>query len=56
MYGVDGGALVFPGRNCSVTTAHNTILCYTSEGAGSNLGWTLTIGNQTSQSPVTNYG
>ena len=55
VFGVDGAAPRFPARMCSVTVAHAVIVCAVAEGAGVNLGWSLTVGNQTSQSPVTGY-
>ena len=54
-YGANGAEALFPAVNCIVVVAHNVINCSTSAGAGFNIGWTLSIGNQTSQSPVTAY-
>ena len=55
VYGQNGNEAKFPAVNCQVTEAHKTIECSTTPGAGFDIGWTLTIGNQTSQSPVTSY-
>ncbi len=55
-YGSDGTVAEFPAVNCSVVVAHRQVNCTTTAGAGSDITWVLTIGNQTSQSPVTNYG
>jgi hypothetical protein len=46
----------FPATNCTVVEAHQRVNCTTTEGAGFSIVWLLTIGNQTSQSPVTSYG
>jgi hypothetical protein len=47
--------VTFPATGCVVVDAHRKINCTTTEGAGFSIVWLLTIGNQTSQSPVTNY-
>jgi hypothetical protein len=54
-YGNNGDEALFPAVRCVVVVAHTAIDCFTSAGAGFDIGWTLTIGNQTSQSPVTSY-
>ncbi len=55
LYGANGELAVFPANNCTVVEPHEVVHCYTMPGAGVNIGWTLTIGGQTSQSPVTSY-
>jgi hypothetical protein len=55
-YGVNGGIAIFPAKDCVVVDAHHQVNCTTTEGAGVDISWVLTIGNQTSQSPVTSYG
>ncbi len=45
----------FPATGCAVVEAHRRVNCTTTEGAGYGIVWVVTIGNQTSQSPVTNY-
>ena len=55
MYGADGDAVVFPALNCTVVQAHLVINCTTAPGAGVGLSWVVSIGNQTSQAPVTAY-
>ena len=54
-YGSNGGVAEFPATGCVVVVAHRQVNCSTTAGAGSDVSWVLTIGNQTSQSPVTSY-
>jgi hypothetical protein len=55
-YGLNGAVAEFPAVNCSVVVAHRQVNCSTSAGAGYDMTWVLTIGDQTSQAPVTSYG
>lgn len=55
-YGLNGAEAGFPAFNCFVIEAHSAINCTTAAGAGYNIEWILTIGNQTSLAPVTGYG
>jgi hypothetical protein len=55
VYGADGDPVVFPALDCVVAEAHLVINCTTAPGAGPGLSWTVSIGNQTSQAPVTAY-
>jgi hypothetical protein len=53
----NGTAIVdFPAVNCSVVEAHQRVNCTTTQGAGYGIVWLLSIGNQTSRSPVATYG
>lgn len=51
----NGQLVVFPAMLCNVIVAHAALNCTTSPGAGTGLNWVITVGNQTSQSPVTAY-
>ena len=55
VYGEDGGAVEFPGTSCVVVVPHVAVNCTTSPGAGYGLNWIMSVGGQTSQSPVTAY-
>ncbi len=55
MYGSDGSSVAYPAINCSVSTPHTVVMCRTAAGAGFGLVWILSIGGQSSQSPVTSY-
>jgi hypothetical protein len=55
-YGANGELAEFPAVGCVVAEAHRLVNCTTTAGAGNDITWVLTIGNQTSQSPVTSYG
>jgi hypothetical protein len=55
VYGTDGDPVVFPALNCFVAEAHLVVNCTTAPGVGTGLAWVVSIGNQTSQAPVTSY-
>ena len=46
---------VFTAKNCTLTGAHVEITCRTGQGAGENLRWRVTIGNQTSTDKTSSY-
>jgi hypothetical protein len=53
-YGKHGKEFIASG--CTITEAHKTIECDTGEGAGSGLKWLVTVDEQRSSQPTTNYG
>ena len=42
--------------NCTMSTPHRVLSCYTATGAGSRLSWSVIVDSQLSVSPMTSYG
>lgn len=55
VYGEDGDSVMFPALDCVVAEAHLVLNCTTAPGAGTGMSWVVSIGDQTSQAPVTGY-
>ncbi|KAA0150026.1 hypothetical protein FNF31_07112 [Cafeteria roenbergensis] len=49
------GSAEFSAQDCSVVTAHTLIQCTTDVGAGEDLTWSITVDEQASVSPTTDY-
>ena len=54
--GNDNAQITFPATQCIMSTPHFQLICKTTPGAGTELGWTITVDGQPSTQPVIAYG